>query len=96
LSVLKVLGINGTIMLSKHSIVFTALPQGDADDKSKLLLELGKSKGEERPPYPKSREIFTNNNVSFLARHLLAREEWKRLAYALGFYPDDVSGFHYV
>jgi len=49
------------------------------------------------PPYEQSKLVLTDNKVSFLARQILAREEWKRLAYALGFYPDDVRNLpHFI
>ncbi|XP_039267509.2 uncharacterized protein LOC120342653 [Styela clava] len=43
------------------------------------------------PPYYESTLIISDERISFLARQLLAREEWKRLAYAIGFLPHEVS-----
>ena len=67
----------------------SAVPENGDESKNKINKE--KSGHSKQPPFVQSKIIFTDNNVSFLARQILAKEEWKRLAYALGFYPDDVS-----
>nr|XP_009861214.2 uncharacterized protein LOC104266515 [Ciona intestinalis] len=43
------------------------------------------------PPYESSKMTLSDSKISFLARQILAREEWKRLAYALGFIPEEAS-----
>ncbi|CAK8683145.1 uncharacterized protein LOC143470213 [Clavelina lepadiformis] len=70
-------------------------PKNDPNDDSKVFSKLIKMIEENKdslpPPYEESKIIFNDDKVSFLARQLLAREEWKWFSYALGFLPDDAS-----
>lgn len=57
---------------------------------AKSILKTLTSADRSGPPYYESKLIIGDEKISFLARQLLAREEWKRLAYALGFLPPEV------